>query len=50
MMVGIVTMPIEIKYFGKKATIVRNVTALAFSLVVYWSWGWCYESKSVKSG
>ena len=34
MMVGIVTMPIEIKYFGKKATIVRNVTALAFSLVV----------------
>lgn len=34
MMVGIVTMPIEIKYFGKKATIVRNVTAFAFSLVV----------------
>lgn len=34
MMVGIVTMPIENKYFGKKATIVRNVTALVFSLVV----------------
>ncbi|MBP7331840.1 MAG: permease [Firmicutes bacterium] len=34
MMVGIVTMPIEIKYFGKKATIVRNAAALAFSLVV----------------
>lgn len=34
MMVGIVTMPIEIKCFGKKATIVRNVTALAFSLLV----------------
>ena len=30
----IVTMPIENKYFGKKATIVRNVTALVFSLVV----------------
>lgn len=34
MMVGIVTMPVEIKYFGKKATIVRNLAALAFSLVV----------------
>ncbi|KPU43485.1 putative permease [Oxobacter pfennigii] len=34
MMVGIVTMPIEIKYFGKKAAILRNVTALAFSLAV----------------
>lgn len=34
MMVGIVTMPIEIKYFGKKETIVRNVSALAFSFVV----------------
>ncbi|MDD2498726.1 MAG: permease [Desulfitobacteriaceae bacterium] len=34
MMVGIVTMPIEIEYFGKKAAIVRNAAALAFSLVV----------------
>lgn len=34
MMVGVVTMPIEIKYFGKKATIVRNSAALCFSLVV----------------
>ncbi len=33
MMVGIVTMPLEIKTFGKRATIVRNVSAFAFSLI-----------------
>jgi len=34
MMVGIVTIPVEIKYFGKKATILRNALAFAFSFVV----------------
>ncbi|MGB4440418.1 MAG: permease [Sedimentibacter sp.] len=34
MMVGIVTMPLEIKYFGKKATIIRNTAAFAFSIFV----------------
>jgi uncharacterized membrane protein YraQ (UPF0718 family) len=34
MMVGIVTMPVEIKYFGKKLTVLRNVLAFVFSLVV----------------
>lgn len=34
MMVGIVTMPVEIKYFGKKATVVRNLSAFIFSFVV----------------
>lgn len=34
MMVGIVTLPVEIKYLGKKATITRNVSAFIFSLVV----------------
>jgi len=34
MMVGIVTMPVEIKYFGKKATIGRNMLAFAFSFIV----------------
>ncbi|MGD9569159.1 MAG: permease [Sedimentibacter sp.] len=34
MMVGIVTMPVEIKYFGKKATIIRNTEAFVFSLTV----------------
>lgn len=32
MMVGIVTMPLEMKTFGKRATIVRNVAAFVFSL------------------
>ncbi len=34
MMVGVVTMPIEIKYFGKKLTIIRNLLAFVFSFVV----------------
>ncbi|MDY5252188.1 MAG: hypothetical protein SPH32_05545 [Erysipelotrichaceae bacterium] len=34
MMVGIVTIPMEIKVFGKKATLMRNGLALGFSLVV----------------
>jgi len=34
MMVGIVTMPVEIKYFGKRLTILRNVFAFLFSFVV----------------
>jgi len=34
MMVGIVTMPVEIKYFGKKLTIYRNLLAFLFSFVV----------------
>lgn len=34
MMVGIVTIPLEISYFGKKAAITRNVAAFIFSLLV----------------
>jgi len=34
MMVGIVTMPAEIKYFGKKATVLRNALAFAFSYAI----------------
>lgn len=34
MMVGIVTMPLEIKTFGKRVTIIRNVSAFVFSLTV----------------
>ncbi|AET68187.1 putative permease [Desulfosporosinus orientis DSM 765] len=33
MMVGIVTLPLEIKYFGKKATILRNSSAFVFSYI-----------------
>lgn len=34
MMVGLMTIPVEINYFGKKATILRNVFAFMFSFVV----------------
>lgn len=34
MMVGLVTMPVEIKYFGKKLTFLRNGLAFLFSFVV----------------
>lgn len=34
MMVGIVTMPVEMNYFGKKATFTRNIAAFVFSLFV----------------
>lgn len=33
MMVGIITMPLEIKTFGKRATILRNISAFVFSLI-----------------
>ncbi|MFA0815489.1 MAG: permease [Anaerofustis sp.] len=34
MMVGIVTMPVEIKYFGLKLTVWRNALAFVFSFLV----------------
>lgn len=34
MMVGVVTIPVEIKYFGKKSTILRNSFAFIFSFAV----------------
>lgn len=34
MMVGIVTIPIEMKYFGKKLTIYRNILAFLFSFII----------------
>ena len=34
MMVGVVTMPVEMEYFGKKLTITRNILAFLFSFVV----------------
>ena len=34
MMVGIVTMPVEIKYFGKKISVMRNSLAFLFSFIV----------------
>lgn len=34
MMVGVVTLPLEIKYFGRKAALLRNSLAFAFSFLV----------------
>jgi len=34
MMVGVVTMPVEMKYFGKKLTVWRNLLAFGFSFLV----------------
>lgn len=34
MMVGVITLPVEMKYFGKKATIIRNAEAFIFSLII----------------
>jgi uncharacterized membrane protein YraQ (UPF0718 family) len=40
MMVGVVTMPMEMKYFGKQATILRNAFAFLFSLAAAFFVGW----------
>lgn len=34
MMVGVITLPLEIQYFGKKAAFLRNGSAYAFSIIV----------------
>lgn len=40
MMVGIVTLPMEIQYFGKRAAILRNVFALVFSFCAAFFVAW----------
>lgn len=39
MMVGIVTLPVEIKYFGRKAAVRRNLFALVFAVCVSFAIG-----------
>lgn len=34
MMVGLMTLPVEIKYFGKRLSIIRNIIAFIFSFIV----------------
>ena len=34
MMVGVVTMPVEMRFFGKRLTILRNASAFVFSFIV----------------
>lgn len=36
MMVGVVTAPVEMKYFGKKLTFYRNLLAFLFSFFIAW--------------
>lgn len=43
MMVGIVTLPVEIRYFGKRLAIYRNTLAFAFSFLVAYLIG-CVEA------
>jgi uncharacterized membrane protein YraQ (UPF0718 family) len=40
MMVGVVTLPMEMKYFGKRASLLRNGLAFAFSFVAAAFVGW----------
>ena len=40
MMVGVVTLPLEIQFFGKRVAILRNVLAYGFSLIVAVFVGW----------
>jgi len=40
MMVGVVTLPVEIKYFGKRITFMRNILAFIFSFFVAGIIGW----------
>ena len=40
MMVGVVTLPMEIKYFGKRASILRNSFAFVFSIGAAFFVGW----------
>jgi len=34
MMVGVITIPMEVKFFGKKATLIRNSFAFVFSIMI----------------
>lgn len=40
LMVGIVTLPLEIKYFGKKAAIMRNILNLIAAIIIGIFVGW----------
>lgn len=40
MMVGVVTLPLEIKYFGKKAAILRNILNFIAAIIIGLCVGW----------
>lgn len=43
MMVGIVTLPLEMRYFGKKAAIVRNALNFVVALIIGLCVGWLMQ-------
>lgn len=43
MMVGIITLPMEIKYFGKKAAVTRNAAAFLFSIAAAFFVAWAVQ-------
>jgi uncharacterized membrane protein YraQ (UPF0718 family) len=43
MMVGVVTLPLEIQYFGKRAAFLRNLFAYVFSLIAAVFVGWVVQ-------
>jgi hypothetical protein len=43
MMVGVVTLPMEMRYFGKRVAVFRNVMAFLFSLVAALFVGWAVK-------
>ncbi len=45
MMVGIMTIPVEIEYFGKKVTLLRNLLAFIMSFGVAFTIGFVMEGK-----
>lgn len=44
MMVGVVTLPMEMKYFGKRASLLRNGLAFVFSFVAAVFVGWAVSA------
>ncbi|NBG86910.1 hypothetical protein [Isachenkonia alkalipeptolytica] len=42
MMVGVATYPVEKQYFGKRSTIIRNVTAFGIAMIIALSMGLFY--------
>lgn len=42
MMVGVITLPLEIRYFGKKVALIRNAPAFGFSFLVAAVIGWVF--------
>lgn len=40
MMVGVVTLPLEIQFFGRRAALLRNLLAYIFSLIAAFFVGW----------